>query len=53
MVQKENMLELEIKSLSPKKAIPGGMVKKGEVHRAVVVRTKKRDQQERWKQDKI
>ena len=24
-----------------KKAIPGGMVKKGEVHRAVVVRTKK------------
>ena len=25
-----------------KKAIPGGMVKKGEVHRAVVVRTKKR-----------
>ena len=25
-----------------KKAIPGGMVKKGEVHRAVVVRTKKK-----------
>ena len=25
-----------------KKAIPGGMVKKGEVHRAVIVRTKKR-----------
>ena len=24
-----------------KKAIPGGMVKKGEVHRAVIVRTKK------------
>ena len=27
--------------VSVKKAIPGGMVKKGEVHRAVVVRTKK------------
>ena len=27
--------------VSIKKAIPGGMVKKGEVHRAVVVRTKK------------
>ncbi len=27
--------------VSVKKAIPGGMVKKGEVHRAVVVRTRK------------
>ena len=27
--------------ITVKKAIPGGMVKKGEVHRAVVVRTKK------------
>ena len=27
--------------VSVKQAIPGGMVKKGEVHRAVVVRTKK------------
>ena len=27
--------------ISVKKAIPGGMVKKGEVHRAVIVRTKK------------
>ena len=27
--------------ITVKKALPGGMVKKGEVHRAVVVRTKK------------
>jgi large subunit ribosomal protein L14 len=27
--------------ITVKKAIPGGMVKKGEVHRAVVVRTRK------------
>ena len=27
--------------ISVKKAIPGGMVKKGEVHRAVIVRTRK------------
>ena len=27
--------------VSVKKAIPGGMVKKGEVHRAVIVRTRK------------
>ena len=35
-----------------KKAIPGGMVNKGEVHRAVVVRTK-RIQSKRWKFNKI
>ena len=28
-------------AITVKKAIPGGMVKKGEVHRAVIVRTRK------------
>lgn len=31
-----------------KKAIPGGIVKKGEVTKAVIVRTKKRTKTKRW-----
>ena len=42
MDQKENMQVLEDQVvITVKKALPGGMVKKGEVHRAVIVRTRK------------
>ena len=34
--------------ITVKKALPGSNVKKGEVHKAVVVRTRKRKKEKRW-----